>query len=188
MRKLLAGGALALAVTAGSCAQPSAPAPRPDVRYEPTPRHVVETMLDLAQVTPADVVYDLGCGDGRIVIAAVQLGARGVCVDIDPERIRESRENARNAGVVERITLLQENLFGTDLGGATVVTLFLSPSVNVKLRPKLLGETRPGTRIVSYVHDMGEWKPRETRRVQGDYGPREVYLWITNTGTNTTTR
>ncbi|MCC7347533.1 MAG: class I SAM-dependent methyltransferase [Variibacter sp.] len=169
--------ALAIAVVAGACGQAGAPQRAPDVHFEPTPHHVVAIMLDLAQVGPGDVVYDLGCGDGRIVIAAVKRGARGVCVDIDPERIRDSRANAQSAGVAERITFRQEDLFETSLAEATVVTLFLWPSLNLKLRPRLWRELTPGTRIVSYVHDMGDWTPRETRRVQGAYGPREVFLW-----------
>lgn len=163
-------------LAAGGCAQP-APRRAPDIHYEPTPENVVATMLDLGRVGPADVVYDLGCGDGRIVIAAVKRGARGVCVDIDPERIRESRANAQSAGVADRITFREEDLFDTNLADATVVTLFLSPSVNLKLRPKLWRDARPGTRVVSYVHDMGDWKPLATQGVQGRYGPREVFLW-----------
>lgn len=170
--------ALALALAAGCGGSVPAATRSPDVRYEPTPAPVVQTMVDLARVGATDVVYDLGCGDGRIVIAAAQRGARAVCVDIDPERIRESRANAEKAGVAARITFVQEDLFRTDLADATVVTLFLSPDVNLKLRPKLLREARPGARVVSYVHDMGDWEPIGTRRVQGMYGPREVFLWV----------
>ena len=151
----------------------------PDVPYEPTPQHIVAEMLDMAKVTSADVVYDLGCGDGRIVIAAVKdRGARGVCVDIDPKRIEESRENALKAGVSDRIKFLNQDLFETDIRDATVVTLFLWPAVNMKLRPKLWRELRPGTRVVSYVHDMRDWAPVDTRTVQSTYGTRNVYLWI----------
>jgi len=175
--------ALTIAAAAGGCERASAPeqtATRaPDVRYEPTPHDIVAEMLKLAQVGAKDVVYDLGCGDGRIVItAAKQLGARGVCVDIDPQRIRESRANAQRSGVTERVLFLEQDLFETRLGDATVVTLFLSPEVNLKLRPKLWRELKPGTRVVSYVHDMGDWTPRETRNVEGTYGPRKLYLWI----------
>ena len=151
----------------------------PDVPYEPTPQHIVAEMLDMAKVTSADVVYDLGCGDGRIVIAAVKdRGARGVCVDIDPQRIKESRENALKAGVIDRITFLNQDLFETDIRDATVVTLFLWPAVNMKLRPKLWSDLRPGTRVVSFVHDMRDWAPQETRTVQSGYGARNVYLWV----------
>jgi ribosomal protein L11 methylase PrmA len=135
-------------------------------------------MLKLAQVGANDIVYDLGCGDGRIVIAAVkQRGARGVCVDIDPQRIRESRANAQSAGVAQRILFLNQDLFDTDIGDATVVTLFLWPSVNLKLRPKLWRELKPGTRVVSYVHSMGDWIPQDARTVEGAHGPRKLFLW-----------
>jgi SAM-dependent methyltransferase len=153
------------------------PARVPDVHYEPTPHHVVTEMLRLARVGAGDVVYDLGCGDGRIVIAAVQLGARGVCVDIDPLRIEESRANAQKAGVADRLLFLTQDLFDTDIGEATVVTLFLWPEVNLRLRPKLWRELRPGTRVVSYVHDMGDWVSEQSRSVEGTRGIRTIYLW-----------
>jgi len=174
-------GAIAIAAASGceqSPASGQAAFRAPDVPYEPTPHPVVTEMLKLAQVGANDVVYDLGCGDGRIVIAAVKHGTRGVCVDIDPQRIRESRANAQRSGVAERILFLNQDLFETDLGDATVVTLFLWPSVNLKLRPKLWRELKPGTRVVSYIHSMGDWAPREARNVEGAYGPRKLYLWI----------
>ncbi|HET6493503.1 MAG TPA: methyltransferase domain-containing protein [Burkholderiales bacterium] len=150
----------------------------PDVRYEPTPADVVEVMLRLADVKAGDVVYDLGCGDGRIVITAVrERAARGVCVDIDPRRIEESRENAREAGVADRIRFLNQDLFATDIGEATVVMLFLFPNINLKLRPKLLRELKPGTRVVSHWHSMGDWTPRETVRVTSGGRERPVYFW-----------
>jgi len=150
----------------------------PDVAYEPTPMEVVHAMLRLAKVNAADVVYDLGCGDGRIVItAAREFGARGVCVDIDPARIAESRENARQAHVIDRIRFLNEDLFATDLGDATVVTLFLSPELNLAVRPKLQRELKRGSRIVSHWHHMGDWKPQETLRIRGDGREGHVYLW-----------
>jgi len=150
----------------------------PDVGYEPTPMEVVHAMLRLAKVSAGDVVYDLGCGDGRIVItAARQFGARGVCVDIDPARIAESRENARQANVIDRIRFLNEDLFVTDLGDATVVTLFLSPELNLAVRPKLQRELKRGSRIVSHWHHMGDWKPQETLRVRGDGRESPIYLW-----------
>ena len=135
-------------------------------------------MLKLARVTSSDVVYDLGCGDGRIVIAAAKLGARGICVDIDPRRIRESRANAERAGVTERMLFLEQDLFDTRIADATVVMLFLWPSVNEKLRPKLLRELKPGARVVSYIHGMGEWRPEETVNVESAHGPRKVFLWL----------
>ena len=166
------------------CEPQAAPATRaPDVHYDPTPHHIVAEMLKLARVGKDDVVYDLGCGDGRIVIAAAQLGARGVCVDIDPQRIRESRANAQRAGVTERMRFLERDMFETQIGDATVVTLFLSPSVNEKLRPKLFRELKPGTRVVSYIHSMGDWRPRETVNVESARGPRKVFLWIMPDGT-----
>jgi ribosomal protein L11 methylase PrmA len=131
-------------------------------------------MLRLAEVGPGDVVYDLGCGDGRIVIEAARMGARGVGVDLDPVRIREARENARAAGVEDRVELRVGDLFETDVRPATVVALFLWPHVNLKLRPRLLAELRPGARVVSYWHDMGEWKPARTVEA----GRARVYLWV----------
>jgi precorrin-6B methylase 2 len=150
----------------------------PDVHYEPTAPDVVEVMLRLANVKAGEVVYDLGCGDGRIVIAAVQkFGGRGVCIDIDPQRITESEENARAAGVADRIRFLNQDLFVTDVSDAAVVMLFLSPGLNLKLRPKLLRELKPGARIVSHWHDMGDWEPQQTVRVQSGGRERFVYLW-----------
>lgn len=180
---------LAIIATAAGWGQlsQSADLRTPDVPYEPTPQHVVTAMLELATVGPSDVVYDLGCGDGRIVIAAVKaFGARGVCVDIDPQRIRESRANAEQAGVAQRIRFLNQDLFETDIGDATVVTLFLYPDVNLKLRPKLWRDLAPGTRVVSYVHDMRDWTPRETRTVQTSRGSRKVHLWIIEPGNSPT--
>jgi ribosomal protein L11 methylase PrmA len=139
---------------------------------------VVTEIIRLARLVSGDVVYDLGCGDGRIVIAAVRTpGVRGVCVDIDPERIAESRENARKANVEERITFLTQDLFETNIRDATVVTLFLWPKINLKLRPKLLEELAPGTRVVSYMHDMGDWAPDETVPVHSGKRDTAVYLW-----------
>lgn len=179
---------LALGLLALSALTPSGDARRaiaqvaasrePDVHYEPTPNNVVADMVRLAQVGKGDVVFDLGCGDGRVVIAAVRVnGARGICVDIDPQRIRESRDNATAAGVSDRVRFLHQDLFATDIREATVVMLFLSPDVNLRLRPKLWRELRPGTRVVSYVHDMGDWKPQRIVTVQGRWGERPLHLW-----------
>ncbi len=152
---------------------------RPDVHYVPTPEAVVEEMLRVANVGKNDVVYDLGCGDGRIVITAAQKhGARGVGIDIDPQRIKESNENARKAGVTDRVKFLQQDLFETDFSEATVVTLYLLPALNVKLRPKLLRELKPGTRIVSHAFDMGDWKPDKVVTVPGLEEERTVYYWV----------
>jgi len=146
----------------------------PDVHWEPTPHEVVKEMLALAGVKSGDIVYDLGCGDGRIVIAAARdFGARGVGIDIDPQRIAESQENAKAAGVTDRVKFREDDLFEAEIREATVVTLFLWPSLNLKLRPKLQKDLKPGTRIVSYIHDMGDW-PAEK---QVKAGWREIYLW-----------
>ena len=153
--------------------------PTPDVRYEPSPPTVVRAMLELAAVGPRDVVYDLGCGDGRIVIeAARRYGARGVCVDIDPQRIAEARANAAAAGVSERISFRQQDLLQTEIAGASVVTLFLSLDMNLKLRPRLERELASGTRIVSHWHRMGDWRPSRTLNIEEDGRSREVFLWV----------
>jgi len=136
-------------------------------------------MLELATVGPRDVVYDLGCGDGRIVIEAAQrYGARGVCVDIDPQRIAEARANAAAAGVAERIAFRQENLLDTELAGASVVTLFLSLDMNLKLKPRLERELASGARIVSHWHRMGDWRPERTISVDEAGRSRQVFLWV----------
>jgi len=145
-----------------------------DVPYVPTPPDVVEAMLNLGGVHKGDIHYDLGCGDGRIVIMAAQkFGATGTGVDIDPERIKEAQDNAKQAGVTDRVRFLQMNLFDADFHDATVVTLYLLPEVNIRLRPKLLKDLKVGTRIVSHQFDMGEWKPDKT--VNMDW--RTLYLW-----------
>ncbi len=147
-----------------------------DVPYEPSSEEVVRTMLEMARVRKDDIVYDLGCGDGRIVIAAARkTGARGVGVDLDPERIKESLVNARKANVTGQVRFLQQDLFQADIGEATVIMLYLWPEVNLKLRPKLLRELRPGTRVVSHSHDMGSWKPdQSTAAAEG----HRVYFWV----------
>jgi len=158
---------------------PAAPLHAPDVPYEPSPLEVVSAMLELGNVRANDVVYDLGCGDGRIVIEAVKRhGARGVCIDIDPARIREAQANAERAGTADSIRFVTEDLFESDLSDATVVMLFLWPEVNLRLRPKLERELRPGTRVVSHWHDMGTWAPQRTVEVRPPRGrARPVYLW-----------
>ena len=147
-----------------------------DVPYEPSSGEIVGTMLEIAEVGKDDLVYDLGCGDGRIVIAAAQkAGARGVGVDLDPKRIKESQENARKANVTDRVQFFQQDLFQTEIGNATVVMLYLWPEVNLKLRPKLFRELKPGTRVVSHSHDMGNWEPDQ--RITASDGHR-VYFWV----------
>jgi SAM-dependent methyltransferase len=150
-----------------------------DVPYVPTPEVVVEKMLRMAKVGKDDVVYDLGCGDGRIVVTAAQkYGARGVGYDLNPQRINESNANARNAGVNDRVRFVQGDLFEADLREATVVTLYLLPDVNLKLRPKLFAELRPGTRVVSHNYDMGDWEPLEVAEIEVGGATHYVYYWI----------
>jgi ribosomal protein L11 methylase PrmA len=161
----------------GTAAQtPAAAARTPDVVYVPTPQAVVDAMLAMAKVKDTDVVYDLGCGDGRIPItAASKHGARGVGIDIDPRRIEEANQNAKAAGVTGKVTFLQQDLFESDIKDATVVTLYLLPSLNLKLMPKLQKELKPGTRIVSHAFDMGtDWPPDERGEAEG----KSYFLWI----------
>jgi ribosomal protein L11 methylase PrmA len=176
-RMLALGLAALLAALSASPAdaRQAAPAPRrPDVIYVPTPDEVVEAMLQVAKVTKNDVVYDLGTGDGRIpVTAARKYGARGVGIDIDPQRIKEATENVQKSGVADRVRIVQGDLFEANISEATVVTLYLLPSLNVKLMPKLMKDLRPGTRIVSHAFDMGDWKPEQELDVNG----RKVYFW-----------
>ena len=147
---------------------------KPDVPYEPSSPRVVAAMLQLAEVSRNDVVYDLGSGDGRIPIAAARgYGARSVGIELDPKLVALSRKNALEAGVADKVTIRNEDLFEADFSEATVVTLFLWPEVNLKLRPKLLAVLRPGTRIVSHWHDMGDWVPEKTVRI----GSSRLYLW-----------
>jgi len=173
LRRLARGAVLTLAcAAAGATAQTATPAL--DVPYVPTPERVVNAMLKLAQVRRGDVLYDLGSGDGRIVIAAAKrYGVRGTGVDIDPQRVREANTNARKAGVAKQVRFLNQDLFAIDFSEATVVTLYLLPRINLQLRPKLLAELKPGTRIVSHGFDMGDWKPDRVVEV----GTSTLYLW-----------
>lgn len=149
-------------------------APTPDVIFVPTPQEVVEDMLRLANVQKGDVLYDLGSGDGRIPItAAKKYGIRAIGIDIDPERIREANANAKKAGVTHLVQFKQEDLFKTSFSDATVVTLYLLPDLNVKLRPRLWNELKPGTRIVSHQFEMGSWKPEKKLESNG----RTIYFW-----------
>lgn len=174
------GLAVLVALASPGCAAPEPETPvaatlrTPDVRYEPTPRQVVRRMLQLAEVGPGDVVYDLGSGDWRIpIMAAREFGARGVGVEIDANLVRRAGANAREAGVTERVSFRHADLFEAEIADATVVTLFLYPHVNLRLRPKLLAELAPGTRVVSYWHDMGAWEPERSVRA----GRSRIYLW-----------
>lgn len=173
------------AATAGTQAAPATDSPparapaavqtrTPDVIYVPTPQPVVDAMLKLARVKRGDVLYDLGSGDGRIpVTAAKRFGIRAVGIDIDPQRIAEAEANVKKAGVAKLVTVKNEDLFETDFSDATVVTLYLLQSLNQKLRPRLLQELKPGTRIVSHSFDMGDWEPEKTVKV----GHSTIYLW-----------
>jgi ribosomal protein L11 methylase PrmA len=175
VRRIVLSLAILAALVIPSSAQ-QAPLRSPDVIFVPTPQEVVDAMLKLAKVTKNDVVYDLGSGDGRIPITAAKAyGARGVGIDIDPTRIKEAQENLKNSGVGDRVKFLNQDLFTTDISEATVVTLYLLPSLNLKLMPKLNKELKPGTRIVSHAFDMGDAKPTETLNVNG----RTVYFWTT---------
>lgn len=169
---LLAGSAIEAPPGAAPAAVQESRAP--DVIYVPTPPEVVDAMLNMAQVKDGDVLYDLGSGDGRIPIAAVKRAKiKATGIDIDPQRIAEANANAKAQGVEGKVTFRQADLFASDFSDATVVTLYLLDSLNEKLRPKLLAELRPGTRIVSHAFKMGDWKPEKTEDVNG----RTIYFW-----------
>ncbi len=164
-----------IALFVGVCSVAYAQKTQLDVPYVPTSQATVEEMLKLAGVKPGDVVYDLGCGDGRIVItAAEKFGATGVGVDLNPERIAEANANAEAAGVTDKVKFVLGDLFEFDFSKADVVTMYLLPSVNLELRPKLQKELKPGSRIVSHDFDMDDWKPEKTVRV-GSHDT--IYLW-----------
>ena len=166
---------LAFVTTAPYFAQQATPARQPDVIYVPTPADVVNAMLRLANVSSTDVVYDLGSGDGRIVITAAKMyGARGVGLDIDPERTRAATANAQKNGDGDKVTFRTEDLFAADISPATVVTLYLSGPVNARLAPKLMKELNPGTRVVSHAFDLGSWKPQQRTSVS----QRPIFLWV----------
>ena len=170
----LAGCLIATILGSSALAQ-QAPLRQPDVIYVPTPQTVVDAMLQVAQVKSTDVVYDLGSGDGRIPITAAQkYGARGIGIDINPERIKEANANAVKAGVTNRVRFLNQDLFEANISEATVVTLYLLQSLNEKLRPKLMRDLKPGTRVVSHAFSMGpEWPPEKTLTVDD----RTIYFW-----------
>jgi precorrin-6B methylase 2 len=153
----------------------------PDLKapFFPTPMPVVAEMLRVANVNANDVLYDLGSGDGRIVITAAQhFGARGVGIEIDPQLIRDANDNALKAGVADRVRFLRGDIFEADIREATIVTLYLLPDVNMMLRPKLLRELRPGTRVVSHNYDMGDWRPEKTITVTLSDGSHTIYYWV----------
>jgi SAM-dependent methyltransferase len=170
---------LGLLLIATGCAELRARYPGPDVVFIATPEGVGGEMLKLASATARDVVYDLGSGDGRVVIAAARdFGAHGVGVEIDPQLVQASRDRARGAGVAERATFLWQDLFVTDLAPATIVTLYLRDDVNLRLRPKLLRELAAGSRVVSHDFDMGDWRPDRVQRVRGPHRDHTLYLWL----------
>lgn len=166
--------ALAVATLTAVVAAQKPSGPTPDIHYVPTSSGVADAMLKLARVTANDVVYDLGSGDGRIVIAAAKkYGARGVGVELDAELVKEARKNAMKSGVSDRVTFVQEDLFKTNLSDATVVTLYLSNSINMRLRSLLQQQLKPGSRVVSHRFEMGDWKPDATVKLEGT----SVHLW-----------
>lgn len=175
LARAVPAGGFAGALASDVCAQPVDEVARPlDVPYVPTPMAVVDAMLDLAKVTQSDTVYDLGCGDGRIVVrAATRFGCRGVGVDLNPQRVKEAKQNAAKAAVTELTRFEVGDVFDFDFSPATVVTMYLLPSVNLKLRPRLQKELKPGTRIVSHDFHMGDWPAQITREV----GRSSIYLW-----------
>lgn len=157
---------------------------RPDIGFIPTPSNVLEVILQLAQLSSQDVVYDLGCGDGRILIAAAQrYGVRGVGIDIDPDRVKEATQHARVAGVDHLIQFHQQDLYETDFHEATVVILYLLPHLNLKLRPLLLAQLKPGDRILSHDFDMGDWEPDDIVQVPIEADEiATVYRWVVGSG------
>jgi protein-L-isoaspartate O-methyltransferase len=173
LKSLLATAVFSL--SAGLAFAQTTETPKLDVPYVPTPQPVVDKMLDLAKVGKNDVLIDLGCGDGRIVVtAAKERGARGTCVDINPVRIQEAKQNAKQAGVTDKVNFIQGDLFKADLSKASVVTLYLLPDINRKLRPQLWKQLEPGTRVVSHDFDMGpEWPPQKVEKV----GAKTIYMW-----------
>lgn len=169
-------GLMVCLISAGNfaAAQISTNEVKRDVPYVPTSQGVVNAMLKLAKVGKDDVVYDLGCGDGRIVITAVKdFGAHGTGIDIDPQRIREANANAEKAKVTDKVKFIEGDLFNANFKDATVVALYLLPDVNLKLLPKLIKELKPGTRIVSHAFNMGDWTPEQTITVEDS----TIYFW-----------
>jgi protein-L-isoaspartate O-methyltransferase len=170
---------LMAAVAVGVHAQTAAPQKTPDVQFVPTAESIVIKMLEMAKVTKTDHVIDLGSGDGRIVItAAKRYGARGMGVEIDPALVQRARENAQAAGVADRATFVEGDLFEANIRDATVITMYLLPDLNMRLRPKLLSDLKPGTRIVSHNYDLGDWKPAQTATVTVNGTQHTVYFWV----------
>jgi len=187
MNRFYTHGFLAVLLSAVLLGQAATARRKPDVPYVPTTPEAVEAMLKLAGVTPSDVVYDLGCGDGRIVVAAGKMGARGVGIDIDPVRVREARANVDKAGVGKLVRIEENDIFQADIRQASVVVLFLLPELNERLIPKFLRELKPGTRIVSNSFEMGDW-PAEKEVMVGDPNApgspfsHQLFMWTVPPG------
>ena len=179
-RVLLIATAALLLFGAGVGAQSTTTEKKPlDVPYVPTHERIVAEMLKMADVKSNDVLYDLGCGDGRIPITAAQrFGTRGVGYDLDPERVSEARENAKRAGVTDKVRFEQQDIFTAKIADATVITMYLLPDVNLRLRPKLLAELRPGTRIVSHNYDLGDWQPLQRKEMDVTGINHTLFLWV----------
>jgi len=180
-RAIFAAHAIVLLLATAACTQAPSTArpPRLDVPYVPTHQALVDEMLGMARVGKNDVLYDLGSGDGRIVItAARRYGTRGVGYDLDPERVQEARDNARRAGVTDLVRFEQQDIFAAKFDDATVVTMYLLPDVNLRLRPRLLAELKPGTRIVSHNYDLGDWQPLERKTMDITGINHTLFLWI----------
>ncbi len=151
---------------------------RPDIGYLPTPIEVVNAIFELIQVSPNEVIYDLGSGDGRILIEAAQrCGARGVGIDIDGDRVQEAKRNAQVANVADRVRFEQGNLYDSCFHDATIVIIYLLPHLNLKLRPMLFQQLQPGTRVISHDFDMGDWQPEQIRQVPIPEGVATLYSW-----------
>jgi SAM-dependent methyltransferase len=158
---------------------PAAPKKKPDIHYVPTPQELVDVMLEMAKVGKDDIVYDLGSGDGRLVIAAAKkYGASGIGIDIDPERIGEARENAKKAGVEDKVRFLEQDLFKSDFHDATVVTLYLLEELNLRLRPQIFAQVKPGTLVVSHAFTMGDWEPDAERTIKKEGENYDAYYWV----------
>jgi precorrin-6B methylase 2 len=177
--RLIATAIIAASTANGFVQSHQHPQRRPDVPFVISADEVVEAMLKTAGVTEKDVVYDLGCGDGRILIAAAQkYGARGVGIDINPKLITQSRRNAQRAGVSQKVSFITQDFFKTDIRPATVVAIYLDPKVNLRLRPKLLRELKPGSRVVSNSFDMGDWKPDKMFKLVVAGSECTIYSWV----------
>lgn len=152
---------------------------KPDIHYVPTPQELVDVMLEMVKVRKDDIVYDLGSGDGRLVItAAKKYGVSGIGIDIDPERIGEARENAKKAGVEDKVRFLEQDLFKSDFRDATVVTLYLLEELNLRLRPQIFAQVKPGTRVVSHAFTMGDWEPDAERTIKIEGENYDAYYWV----------